>query len=167
MPPRTIGLYALATMERDGPLHGYRLSQRIAERTSGAWRPGPGTVYPSLRALVDHGLATCRGAGRRREYRITSAGRAVLRRIRRQARGTGAAGPDLSGLWAEIAGVDDTGMFLVRRLERALEALASYAAARPRDPAVDRVLRAAKAALRRAPRRAGRPGASSARKAPV
>ncbi len=57
MRPRLVGLYALATMEREGVVHGYLLSQRISERTDGAWRPGPGAVYPSLSALVERGWA--------------------------------------------------------------------------------------------------------------
>jgi DNA-binding PadR family transcriptional regulator len=150
MPARTIGLYALATMERVGAVHGYMLSERIADRTAGAWRPGPGSVYPSLRALVDRGLARSRGAGRRKEYRITPAGRAALRTIRRRAQVAGTTGPDLSALWAEISGSGDTGRFLVRRLERTLEGLEAYAAARAGDREARRILREATALLRRA-----------------
>ena len=52
---RLVGLYALTVMEREGPVHGYGISERIAERTDGAWRPGPGAVYPSLQKLVAGG----------------------------------------------------------------------------------------------------------------
>jgi len=149
MPPRLIGLYALATMERDGAVHGYLLSQRIAERTAGAWRPGPGAVYPSLRALVDHGLAARRGVGRRREYRITPSGRATLRRIRRRSRRTGQGGADLSSLWAEVLGVDDAGVLLVRRLERSLDGLAAYLAQHAGDRGGRSVRSRAEAVLRR------------------
>jgi len=135
MPPRLIGLYALATMEREGKVYGYRLSERIAERTGGAWRPGAGAVYPSLRALADRGLAVGRGVGRRREYRITVRGRAVLRTVRRRAGSAGRSGPDAGALWAEIVGEENLGGFLVRRLERSLNALGTYLARVP--PAAD------------------------------
>ncbi|HEV8049998.1 MAG TPA: PadR family transcriptional regulator, partial [Thermoplasmata archaeon] len=79
---RLVGLYALTLMERDGSLHGYGLSEKIADRTDGSWRPGPGSVYPSLKKLVASGLARSRVAARRREYTITPAGRALLRRMR-------------------------------------------------------------------------------------
>lgn len=128
MPPRMIGLYALAIMEREGAVHGYLLARRIAERTGGAWRPGPGTVYPSLRTLVARGLARSRGVGRRREYRITPAGRAVLRRIRRRVAPTAPPAPDLTALWAEVAGAGDVGSFLQLRLHRTLEALSAVLA---------------------------------------
>lgn len=131
MPPRMIGLYALATMEREGSVYGYRLAQRIAERTAGTWRPGPGAIYPSLRLLVDRGLARRRGAGRRREYRITPTGRAVLRRVRARVGSTSVGGPDLSALWAEVVGSSDVNGFLLRRLRRALDDISSTLARRP------------------------------------
>jgi len=167
MPPRRIGVYALAMMEREGAVHGYLLSERIAERTAGAWRPGPGAVYPSLRALVDRGLARCRGVGRRQEYRITPAGRALLRRIRRRARANGRGGPDLSVLWAEVVGVEDVGRFLVHRLERTLDSIGAYVAQDPRDRSRRATVRAVETVLReRRPRfpprsaggRSSRPG---------
>ncbi len=125
MPPRMVGLYALAQMERAGTVHGYELAQRIADRTQGAWRPSAGTIYPSLQRLVDRGLARPRLVGRRRAYRITPAGRAVLRRLRRQM-GAGAPGvPDLSVLWAEVVGAADLDSFLLRRLRRSLDAISA------------------------------------------
>src|SRR5579863_8807351 len=75
-------LYALALMEREGPIHGYRLAARIEERTEGAWRPGPGAVYPALQRLVRRELARKTRNGRRQEYTITQNGRELLARIR-------------------------------------------------------------------------------------
>jgi DNA-binding PadR family transcriptional regulator len=120
---RLVGLYALTLMERDGPLHGYGLSERIAERTEGAWRPGPGSVYPSLGKLVDSGLARSKANGRRRVYSITPQGRALLRRMRRSNGPKGGVRPDLSALWAEVLGSDNVQEFLLHRLRRSLEAL--------------------------------------------
>ena len=128
MPPRLIGLYALATMEREGQIHGYRLSTTIAERTGGTWRPGAGAVYPSLRALVERGLARRSGQGRRREYRITPRGRALLRTVRRRVSAGRASRADPAPLWAEIVGEANLGKFLVRRLERSLASVDGYLA---------------------------------------
>jgi len=121
MPPRLVGLYALACMERDGPVYGYSLAERIADRTAGAWRPGPGAIYPALRRLTDRGFATVRGSERRREYRITPDGRRFLQKIRRERIGQGSSGPDLSLLWAEIVGAPDVSTFLLQRLRRNLD----------------------------------------------
>lgn len=131
MPARLVGLYALACMERDGVVYGYSLADRIAERTGNAWRPGPGAVYPALRRLQERGLATVRGADRRREYRITPAGRRLLARFRKERVFPGSSGPDLGLLWAEISGISNAPAFLLHRLRRNLDGIESYLG---RDP---------------------------------
>lgn len=61
-----------------GPSNGYGLIQAIAERTGGAWRPSPGSVYPTLQQLVDEELIAANGDGRRTEYELTDAGRTFI-----------------------------------------------------------------------------------------
>lgn len=124
LPSRVLGLYALAVMEREGELYGYALADRIAERTEGAWRPGPGAVYPALDSLVRRRLARSSVRGRRRIYRSTPPGRAFLREVRRRMQSRARGGPDLGLLWAEIAGADDPGPFLVDRLRAQLDGIA-------------------------------------------
>jgi len=116
-------LYALSLMEREGPVHGYRIADRIEERTDGAWRPGPGAVYPALQRLVRRGLATRRSAGRRQEYQITPDGRELLGRIRSRDAAPGPGAPDLTALWAEVMGAGDPGAFLLVRLRTAIDRL--------------------------------------------
>lgn len=70
-----------------GPRHGYALAQEVEVVTRGRIRMGPGTLYGSLQRMRDDGLveeAPNPGdegvhADRRRYYRLTSFGRAVLR----------------------------------------------------------------------------------------
>jgi DNA-binding PadR family transcriptional regulator len=126
-----IGLYALATMEREGPVYGYQLADRISERTDGAWRPGAGAIYPALASLAERGLARSVAGGARRLYTITPRGRAFLGRIRRDWMGGAGTGPDLSRLWAEISGAGDAGQHQLQHLRRHLEQIA---AALERDP---------------------------------
>ena len=48
------------------PMNGYQIIQQIAERTAGAWKPSPGSVYPTVQQLEDEGLVEgMEGAGRR------------------------------------------------------------------------------------------------------
>jgi DNA-binding PadR family transcriptional regulator len=141
MPPRLVGLYALTCMERDGQVYGYSLGQRIADRTAGAWRPGPGAVYPALNRLVDRGLARVTGEGRRRVYGITAKGRHLLGRLRRERRGPAGTGPDLSVLWAEIVGAPDDSTFLLQRLRRSIDGVEAYLNREPQARVGDRSLR--------------------------
>ena len=32
-------------------MHGYEMIAEITERTNGAWRPSPGSIYPNLQLL--------------------------------------------------------------------------------------------------------------------
>jgi len=70
----------------DGHLHGYAIIRDIAERTAGALRLGTGTLYTALArleelALVDESdrrAPANEDDERRRYYRVTPLGRAVL-----------------------------------------------------------------------------------------
>jgi len=139
---RLIGLYALTVMEREGTVHGYGVSELIAERTDGAWRPGPGAVYPSLKKLVGSGCARATLVGRRRVYAITPKGRQLLAAIR--SRGPGFRDPraDLGALWAEVMGMEGVEGLLELRLRRTLEAIETFLARPARSPAARERFRA-------------------------
>ena len=68
-------------------LHGYGIMRQVAEQTDGRTRLGPGTLYGSIRTLLEADLIAevdlCEderlGHERRRYYRLTSAGRKLAR----------------------------------------------------------------------------------------
>ena len=76
-------LLALADEER----HGYAIMQEVAERTEGVMKLGPGTLYGSLKRLLEQGLVEesdqradpALDDERRRYYRITPFGMSVAR----------------------------------------------------------------------------------------
>jgi len=137
---RLVSLFALTLMEREGPIHGYRISERIAQRTEGAWRPGPGAVYPTLRSLAKAGFVRAKVVGRRNEYAITPSGRALLARIRSGREQFLRSKPDLGLLWAEVMGAEDVGSFLFLRLRRIVEAIEAHLARTPSGPLRDQVV---------------------------
>lgn len=71
----------------DDDLHGYRIMRQVAEQTGGRMRLGPGTLYTSVRTLLEGKLIeevdsredTKLGDERRRYYRLTPAGRKLAR----------------------------------------------------------------------------------------
>jgi len=134
-PGRLLGLYALAVMDREGPIYGYSFAERVADRTDGSWRPGAGAVYPAFQRLVDRGYARAVVDGRRRVYRITAPGRAFLHRVRAGWMAGSRSGPDLSRLWSEVAGESDLGAHLATHLHRHLEQVASLLERAPDTPA--------------------------------
>jgi DNA-binding PadR family transcriptional regulator len=84
VPRGFLRLYILAQLSR-GPETGYSIMQKIDEKTDGAWKPGPGTMYPLLRSMVSDGLARSAGkaSGGAKAYAITPGGRRELERIRK------------------------------------------------------------------------------------
>lgn len=68
----------------EGERHGYAVMQEVAERTAGKVRLSPGTLYGSIRKMLDEGLieelfhrSAQADDERRRYYRVTKFGRAV------------------------------------------------------------------------------------------
>ena len=57
------------------PMNGYQIIQQIAERTEGAWKPSPGSVYPTVQQLEDEGLVEGTDVEARRLLQLTDAGR--------------------------------------------------------------------------------------------
>jgi DNA-binding PadR family transcriptional regulator len=77
-----LALVVLALVARR-PMHGYELLGELARLLRPAYEPSPGGVYPALAALVAEELLAADGdGGRRRTYRITARGRALLRERR-------------------------------------------------------------------------------------
>jgi DNA-binding PadR family transcriptional regulator len=71
----------------DGDLHGYAIMRQVEEQTGGRTRLGPGTLYSSIRALLEEQFIEevadtedpSLPAERRRFYRLTPTGRKLAR----------------------------------------------------------------------------------------
>ncbi|MEU8547954.1 PadR family transcriptional regulator [Streptomyces roseoverticillatus] len=66
---------SILTLLKDRPMHGYEMIQEIAERSGGAWKPSPGSVYPTLQMLEDEGLIESASEGGKKLFSLTDAGR--------------------------------------------------------------------------------------------
>jgi DNA-binding PadR family transcriptional regulator len=79
-PQSTATLYILLALASED-LHGYGIIQEIARQSQGSYRLGPGTLYDTLKKLMDQKLVIDLPRTKdedRRLYRLTPAGRAVL-----------------------------------------------------------------------------------------
>ena len=92
MPKRTLAPLPAAAFQimlalSDGDLHGYAIMREVEEQTGGRLRLGPGTLYGSIQALLEGKLIeevdrlgdTEERRERRRYYRLTAAGRKLMR----------------------------------------------------------------------------------------
>ncbi|MET8503224.1 PadR family transcriptional regulator [Streptomyces sp. NPDC015232] len=66
---------SILALLKDRPMHGYEMIQEIGERSGGAWKPSPGSVYPTLQMLEDEGLITSASEGGKKLFTLTDAGR--------------------------------------------------------------------------------------------
>jgi DNA-binding PadR family transcriptional regulator len=71
---RTAALLLLA----EEPRNGYQIMQEVEERSRGAWRPSPGSIYPALAQLEDEGLIRTEEQDGRKLFALTDAGRELL-----------------------------------------------------------------------------------------
>jgi DNA-binding PadR family transcriptional regulator len=94
----------------ESPQTGYGLMEEIESRSGGAWRPSPGSVYPTLQQLEDEGLVeTGEGEGRQ-PFTLTDAGRTYVSENREQlgepwaklAEGVGEERLELRGLMGQV-----------------------------------------------------------------
>lgn len=68
---------SILALLKEGPRHGYEMIQEIAERSGGAWKPSPGSVYPTLQMLEDEGLIASASEGGKKLFSLTDSGRAA------------------------------------------------------------------------------------------
>jgi DNA-binding PadR family transcriptional regulator len=73
--------FAVLRLLSEQPMHGYQMITELTERSSGAWRPSPGSIYPTLQQLEDEGLVTVAEQDGRRTFSLTDAGRAEVERM--------------------------------------------------------------------------------------
>jgi DNA-binding PadR family transcriptional regulator len=66
---------AVLALLAEGPMHGYQIIHEIEERSGGAWKPSPGSVYPTLQLLADEGLISAEESNGRKTYSLTDEGR--------------------------------------------------------------------------------------------
>jgi len=69
---------ALLALLAEKPMHGYDVIQELESRSGGAWRPSPGSIYPTLQMLEDEGLVTSADQDGKRVFSLTEAGKAEV-----------------------------------------------------------------------------------------
>ncbi|MDT7708756.1 MAG: hypothetical protein QOG20_4363 [Pseudonocardiales bacterium] len=98
---------AVLALVAEQPRHGYEIIQEIAERSAGAWRPSPGSVYPTLSQLEDEGLVTIEKTEGRRVVSLTEAGTTYVAEHRSELDAVWAsvghdADDEAAGLWEQL-----------------------------------------------------------------
>jgi DNA-binding PadR family transcriptional regulator len=69
---------AVLLLLEEQPRNGYQLIQELEERSHGAWKPSPGSIYPVLSQLEDEGLVVVQSSDAGRTFELTTTGRALV-----------------------------------------------------------------------------------------
>ncbi len=81
-PPLTPAVFFTLFALAGGEKHGYAIMQETQKLSDGSFRMGPATLYTTLQRLLDLDLvaeaAVDEADSRRRNYRLTKSGRALL-----------------------------------------------------------------------------------------
>ncbi len=75
---------AILLLLEEEPRNGYQVMQEIEQRSEGAWRPSPGSVYPAFQLLADEGLIRGEARDGGNVFELTDAGRAHIEEHREQ-----------------------------------------------------------------------------------
>jgi len=98
---------AILSLLAEQPRNGYQIMRELAERSHGAWRPSPGSVYPQLQQLEDEGLVRQEASGVApggRVFALTDTGRTYVEKHR----------DELAAAWENTASSDgDSTIFAV------------------------------------------------------
>ncbi len=73
---------AVLVLLEEAPRNGYQIIQELSERSNGAWRPSPGSVYPILQQLEDEGLVEISSSQSGKTYNLTATGKALVEKDR-------------------------------------------------------------------------------------
>jgi DNA-binding PadR family transcriptional regulator len=94
------------------------MMQAIEDKTEGAWRPGPGTVYPLLRSLVKEGLLeklSLVEVGTTVKYSVTKKGKQELEEMQRTLASAGKRERVMIRLFADLLPADVWALAFVNR----------------------------------------------------
>lgn len=115
--PRGILRLYILSMLSGGRETGYSIMSDIEDKTEGAWRPGPGTVYPLLRSLVKEGLLEKieQKPGGTVKYSATKKGRLELEEMQRSLVSAGKRERVMVRLFADLLPADVWASAFVKR----------------------------------------------------
>ncbi|MHB1868056.1 MAG: PadR family transcriptional regulator [Nitrososphaerales archaeon] len=115
--PRGLLLHYIMYKISMKPSHGYEILQDIEEKTAGAWRPGPGSIYPMLKKLVSKGYIKSESPRRvktsQRIYQITPKGRIHIQKIKKIFTNAGQRWGSLARIFVDMLEPSDLAKFFV------------------------------------------------------
>jgi DNA-binding PadR family transcriptional regulator len=124
-PRGLLHFYALLSIARKAR-NGYDLMKEIEFKTEGAWRPGPGAIYPVLQKLSKQGYVTKRKTGNGPTqvlYEITPAGLKNIALAKEMMKSSTERFALMRSLFIDLMDPDDLVRFIIKTFEAQAETL--------------------------------------------
>ncbi len=107
------------------PMSGYQLMQDIEAKTEGAWRPGPGAIYPILKKLAVEGYIKETKGGKKGSsqtvYEITASGKSRIAAARKVSRSSGERWTLMRRVFSDLMEPEDLNRFVIESPSRHFE----------------------------------------------
>jgi DNA-binding PadR family transcriptional regulator len=119
--PRGLLQFYILHRISERPTHGYEIAQDIEEKTEGAWRPAPGSIYPMLKKLLDENMIRSVSSGAKskasetgqRVYEITPEGVKCLKEAKSMFAGAGQKWSSMRRIFMDFMDPEQISEFLV------------------------------------------------------
>lgn len=107
------------------PMSGYQLMEDIEAKTEGAWRPGPGAIYPILKKLAVEGYIKEMRGGKKGSsqtvYEITASGKSRIAAARKVSRSSGERWTLMRRVFSDLMEPEDLNRFVIESPSRHFE----------------------------------------------
>jgi len=116
--PRGLLMYYVLHKLSSKPAYGYEILRDIENKSGGAWRPGPSSIYPLLKKLESAGLVRASGeegdGTSHKVYSLTDKGAAHLANIRRKFATAGQKWESIGRIFVELVDPADVPAMISR-----------------------------------------------------
>lgn len=123
--PRGLLVYWMLHRISTSPTYGFEILKEIEAKSEGAWRPGPGSVYPLMKRMVQLGYVQSEGArgerGDQHLYKITKKGADHLAETREMFRLMGKRWSSLKGIFVDLIEPENLPDFVLNGLRKQFE----------------------------------------------
>jgi DNA-binding PadR family transcriptional regulator len=123
--PRGLLIYWMLHRIARSPTYGYEILTEIEQKTEGAWRPGPGSIYPLLKKLASKGYVQVEpsktGRTDQTKYKITPKGAERVRESREMFKRINNRFMQTRSIFVDLIGPDELAGYVVDGAKRQFE----------------------------------------------
>ncbi len=120
---RGIIFFIILSMAKDGPIYGNQVANLISEKTEGAWKPSPGSIYPALERLKHRGFIERYEEEGKVMYRITEKGSTFIAKIKTRHLERSPMAKFMGKLWMDAQNPEERMRFILTSAQNTTESL--------------------------------------------